>query len=360
MDHDPIWQKILDGVVYNDAEFLKFFRVPRELFLELVDLVKDHSVFQVDGKKQRQHFSPYLHMLVTLKYFGGAGNGCSAHTVKEGLGISVGSVHSYVCRSVKALLSLESRALFWPDEEERLVIKGRIKEQFHFPYCVGMVDGTHLGLMEKPSNHGKDYFTRKCEYAIVAMVVCDDKRRIRYLWPASVHDQRVWRNSSIANNSDRCFSPGEYLIGDSAFANTSYVVPAYKKFDECYVQNGGRGKAELNKLLATLRVRTEHTNGIWKGRFPCLRSIPMKVSSRASMVRLLKYVRATAILHNLFVRHVAPKEWILPEDRNDDYLDEPEFQGRKLTVEQGERGGRRHEIHNYLRELQLCPQLKHC
>ena len=56
---------------------------------------------------------------------------------------------------------------------------------------VGTVDGTHLGLAMKPSLHGEDYFTRKSRYAVVAMVVNDDKRRIRYLnvgWPASVHD----------------------------------------------------------------------------------------------------------------------------------------------------------------------------
>jgi hypothetical protein len=41
-----------------------------------------------------------------------------------------------------------------------------------------MVDGSHLGLQEKPSLHGEDYFTWKSEYAIVAIMVCDDKRRI--------------------------------------------------------------------------------------------------------------------------------------------------------------------------------------
>lgn len=349
--HVPIWQKVVDGELYNEAEFLKFFRAPRLLFLELVDLVKDHSAFQFDGKKHRRHLSPYLHMLVTLKYFGGMGNGCSAHTVKDGLGISVGSVHSYVDRCVKVILSLENQTLFWPDVRERVELKSRIKEKFYFPNCVGMVDGTHLGLMEKPSEHGEDYFTRKCEYGVVAMVVCDDKRRIRYLnvgWPASVHDQRVWRNTMVSNKPDNFFSSGEYLVADSAFSNTTFIVPAYKKFAD-----GGEGKVEFNTLLGTVRVLSEHTIGIWKGRFPWLRSIPIKVSNKSSMLRLVRYVRATAILHNLLVRHEPPREWILPEEPND-FLDD-QFQARDLTPEQGERGGRRREIHNYFRELQLCP-----
>jgi hypothetical protein len=62
-------------------------------------------------------------MLITLKYFGSTGNGCSAHSVKGGLGISVGSAHTYVARSVEAILSLSHQSLFWPDADERKNIK---------------------------------------------------------------------------------------------------------------------------------------------------------------------------------------------------------------------------------------------
>jgi hypothetical protein len=62
----------------------------------LVDLVKDHPVFQVDGTKQWRHLSSHLHMFVALMYFVSTGNACSAHSVSEDLGISVGSVHTYV------------------------------------------------------------------------------------------------------------------------------------------------------------------------------------------------------------------------------------------------------------------------
>jgi hypothetical protein len=70
------------------------------------------------------------------------------------------------------------------------VIKGQIKESHYFLNCIGMVEGTYLGLQEKLSLHGEEYFTQKSEYAIVAMVVYDDKRRIHYLnvgWLAGFH-----------------------------------------------------------------------------------------------------------------------------------------------------------------------------
>ncbi len=75
-----------------------------------------------------------------------------------------------------------------------------MKTEFLFPKVVGTVDGTHLRLATKPTLHGEEYFTQKPRYAVVAMVVKDDKCRIRYLnigWPASVHDQHVWKNSVV-------------------------------------------------------------------------------------------------------------------------------------------------------------------
>jgi hypothetical protein len=59
-----------------------------------------------------------------------------------------------------------------------------------------MVDGTHLGLQQKPSLHGEDYFTWKSKYTLVAMVVGVDKRKIHYSnvgWPASMHISQCGR-----------------------------------------------------------------------------------------------------------------------------------------------------------------------
>ncbi len=79
------------GEIYNDAEFLKIFRVPLPMFLALARILKDCPSFQCRDLKQRKHFSHKLHLLVTLKYFGSKGNACSAINVKDGLGIGKGS-----------------------------------------------------------------------------------------------------------------------------------------------------------------------------------------------------------------------------------------------------------------------------
>jgi hypothetical protein len=89
-----------------------------------------------------------------------------------------------------------------------------------------------LGLSTRPEYCGEQYFTRKGKYAIAALVIVDYKKRICHAnvgWPGSVHDNRIWSNSAIVPNPHNYFSPKEYLIGDSAFTNSHYLVTSYKR-----------------------------------------------------------------------------------------------------------------------------------
>jgi hypothetical protein len=114
----PCWLRIINGEIYNEEEFLKFFRVPRHMFLTLARLLKNCPSFSSDVK-QRKHLSHKLHLLVTLKYFGSEGNASSFSHVKDGLGIGNGSVLNYIERTVTALLTLQKRSIFWPSAAER-------------------------------------------------------------------------------------------------------------------------------------------------------------------------------------------------------------------------------------------------
>jgi len=188
----------MNGTKYNDEEFLCHFRLDRQHFLTLLELIRDHPRINIQNAGYRHHGSVELHLLVTLKYFGAEGNGASMLKVKDGLGISKGSAMEYVERTVDAILSLEDQVLFWPGREERNQISKRIHAEYHFPCCVCFVDGTHLGLAFKPETRGEEYWTRKQSYAVHALLFCDDVCQIRHIvgsWLASVHDNRVWKTA---------------------------------------------------------------------------------------------------------------------------------------------------------------------
>ena len=148
----------------------------------------------------------------------------------------------------------------------------------------------------KPELDGEEYFTRKQNYAVAATIVCDDHKRICYInvsWPGSVHDQRVYQNSVIQRNPSLYFSDLEYLFGDSVYTPSSTMVPAYKKY-------GGQvtlaaGQVFVNDLLSLCRSMIENTIGIWKGRFPFLRNIRLRIASKSDMQFIIKLVKVSAV-----------------------------------------------------------------
>jgi len=97
-------------------------------------------------------------------------------------------------------LKLQKEVIKWPDEEERKAISAWIKHAHGFVNCVGLIDGTLFPLAFAPSQNSEDYFTRKGNYAIKGLFICDYAAKITWIemgWPGSVHDNRVWANSDV-------------------------------------------------------------------------------------------------------------------------------------------------------------------
>jgi hypothetical protein len=212
----------------SDRDFLFHFRVTRERFSSLLQLIQHHQVFQSLDQKGR----PAVHqLLVLLKYYGSQGNGGSDISLSTFFGVGAGTIQDYRDRALEALLSLEEKAYFWPKQLERQQTARRIQQQYYFPNCVGFIDGTLLPLEFKPVLHGENYLSRKKFYAITMLIVCDDLCRILYYhigWPGSVHDNRVWRTCKLNCKSPEFFSDKEYLLGDSAFTPSMILVPSFK------------------------------------------------------------------------------------------------------------------------------------
>jgi len=94
----------------------------------------------------------------------------------------------------------------------------------------------------------------------------------------------------LYQNPKNYFSENEFNLGDSAFSNSPFMVLSFKK------QSGEEIPEEherFNKLLSKVRMRSEHTIGILKGRFPWLRSIRMKITKKKRSLYRLYYGRQT-------------------------------------------------------------------
>ena len=256
---------------YNDDEFLFLFRVRRATFFNLLDMIKDDSIFK---KKKYKQSRPASHQLLVFLYrIGREGVGASLSALSAFFKLGKGTLRSYILNVLKAIIKHKEDVIYWPSEQERKEISDRLTP-YGFPHCVGIIDGTLIVLDRRPAGDFESYYSRKSNYSINCAVVCDDNCRIIYYlagWPGSTHDNRVLRNSDLYMNKSKYFSINEYLLGDSAYSASQIMVQAFKK---------GKGEIDLpprkekfNTILAEVRIKSEHCIGILKARFPCLKRL---------------------------------------------------------------------------------------
>jgi hypothetical protein len=303
----------------SDTEFLHKYHVTRQSFQKLEDKIKDHPIFHKEGRRGRAQAPVSHQLMVFLKYLGTEGSGASNTNQRHTFGVAYGSAQKYRQRVTIAICSLKHEYISWPNEEEREAIGKEIGTQFHFPHCVGIADGTLFPLAFEPqSDDAPDYSGRKYGYSISTMVICDHRRRIRHYlsgFPGSAHDNRVMKATVLSMTPGQYFSPRQYVVGDSAFENQWFMVSAYKKLPGQSLQPY---QEEFNKILAKLRIASEHCIGILKGRFPWLRSIRLVITDdKKSLKRILRLIEATVILHNMLIE--------FGEEEKDDWIDEDDI-----------------------------------
>ena len=176
----------------TDEEFLQKYRMKRSSFWRVVDLIKDHPVFNParPGKKKQAPVSHQL--LVWCHYVGTQGSGANNPRSRNVFGIGRGTCELYRNRCVVAIRSLRGQVVCWPDVNEREEIARRIQNKYQIPNCIAVADGTLLPLMNEPQTmDAPDYHGRKFPYSLSVMIVNDDQKFIRYYlsgFPGCAHD----------------------------------------------------------------------------------------------------------------------------------------------------------------------------
>jgi len=171
---------LYDDKYLTDNEFLSHLHKDRSLVMQLNSLVEGDQEFRSVSQKLGKR-SSMLHIMVLLKFIGSYGN--EAALAKQGLmlGISKGAVNHYVRWACNAILKNREQVIKWPSIEEQQNISGRIMKAHGFANCIGLIDSTLFPLDFAPMVNGEDYYTRKGDYAIKRLVICDDAVRITWL-----------------------------------------------------------------------------------------------------------------------------------------------------------------------------------
>ena len=106
-------------------------------------------------------------------------------------------------------------------------------------------------------------------------------------WPSSVHDGRIFRNSTLYNrcepNYNYLFLEKTYLVGDKAYPLKMWLMTPYKSEYQLHPREVAFNK-KLSARVATRSV-IERSFALLKGRFRRLKYLDMDV----------KYISATIV-----------------------------------------------------------------
>jgi DDE superfamily endonuclease len=202
---------------------------------------------------------------------------------------------------------LKDETIFWPPASEREQMCQCIVNDL--PKCIGYLDGTHIPLDETPLDDPESYYSRKQEYSIQLQGIVDNNKRIRHLhvgFPGSVHDSRVFLNSSIGQRPEDFLQNGEWIAADSAYPNSEYIVTPFRK-NAAVASEADRNK--FNAYLSKHRVKVENAFGILKEVFGSLKELRIRVCKRKGHQSACEWIIACCVLYNI----------ILPDIDEDDY-----------------------------------------
>jgi DDE superfamily endonuclease len=316
----------------QEEEFLQKYRMHRESFRQLLDMIKDNPVFQSSGVREQ---APVAHqLLLFLFYLGKSGSGANNPTLRNMFQVGRGTPDCYKRQCIKAIRCLRDSVISWPDAKERKDIAKRMLHQYDWINCVRVVDGTLFPLTYEPrSEDAPDYNGRKFQYSLSTIIVNDDNKRIRHYlagFPGTAHDNRIYQNRKLYQQPELYFGKNQCIVGDCAFENTNHMVTSYKKLYKQTLPNDNEG---FNTYMGKIQITSEHTIGMLKGRFQFLRLIPMIIDNSPNSIRhILRVIDCCIILHNLLVDvgdNIIPEEWCDDNDViNDDvgvYIGEHDF-----------------------------------
>ncbi|XP_055908282.1 putative nuclease HARBI1 [Eupeodes corollae] len=178
-------------------------------------------------------------------------------------------------KNLKIVLNILERRLcpVWIKLETTEVEKRQAKLDFYskagFPGTIMCLDGTHVKIIA-PAEEKFLYFNRKGYFSINAMVICDNKMRVKFIdarYPGSNHDSHVCNLSLAKTHFERKFREGErntWIIGDAGYPLEPWLITPFRSPEP------GSSQSTFNLKHSKTRNMVERVIGVIKNRSRCL------------------------------------------------------------------------------------------
>lgn len=169
---------------YSDEEFFKFFRMTRRTYSLLLLECKQHVVDQQASSKYP--LIPFeKQLLITLWYLA---KGATLIDISDKFDVTVSSVWRCLDRILDILVTLKSKYIKWPSENECTTISAQFMELGPLPNVIGTMDGTTIKC-KVPARHADSYLDRNFNFSVKLQGVCTATKLFTNIcvgWPGNL------------------------------------------------------------------------------------------------------------------------------------------------------------------------------
>ena len=272
---DLWWKNLFEGVAL-DSDWKKNFRVRKNDFFDLVEMIRPFASKR-STRARTDIVTLEKRVAITLYYLKDQG---SFIMTANTFGVST----STVSKSVKEITRIMSHFLAkefmkYPSTMSEVeTAKENFVKAFGFPHVIGCIDGTHIPIGQ-PSENAHDYYSYKMKYTINVQAICDHRglfTDVDIKWPGSVHDARVFANSAVQKRyCDGSFKlyykqllPGDEFVPQVLLADPGYPLLPHvmREFATCH----NNEEVIFNTMLRSVRNQIECAFGRLKARWRIL------------------------------------------------------------------------------------------
>lgn len=264
-------------VMFVSCVTVVFFNV---LFQELASMLSPYLTGKVHSVERKLMCFLWL-----------MGNTESFRSVADRFGMNKSTLHLCISNVADVLFKLAPQELIFPNDVS--VMHAMTRTFDRFPGIIGCVDGTYIPMIGKTGPRRDSYICRKGFPALHAQIVCDNDLRILDIttgYPGSVHDARVFKNSSLYQRL-QILPASFHLLGDSAYPLEPFIMTPYKDNGHLTAE-----QKKYNAVHSSSRCCVERCIGLLKGKFRRLKYFDAKDD-----LLMCKLIVGSAVVHNVIL-----------------------------------------------------------
>lgn len=228
----------------DDINFFSIFRLNKDTCLHILTLIEAAIELRTD----RNHsIPPMIKFLLTLRFYA---LGSFLQAAGDFCGVSKSSACNIVKQVSFAIINLSAQYIKMPSNQEeirraQLAFYGRAR----LPRIVGAIDCTHVKILSPGGVNAENFRNRKGFFSLNIQTISSENLKIIDLvarWPGATHDQTVFNRSEIKQKFEFGTFGDSLLVGESGYANTSYLItpylntpsPAHQLYNESVMKRG--------------------------------------------------------------------------------------------------------------------------